>query len=201
MALVLILKEDILIRINNIALGEISAHRHWLVRGLHQALDLLLVLMIEAQQIILKAILFIIEEEVIQLRIASPSRIKSCFHLCNLFLKLFKELQIPSTLNHELVDLLIKWWQHAVADFSHYAIEGHNLIQQLHWRELRQVCQRAFNIRIDIGSSKYLQLLWFEQIWTSHKLLVEHVEIKTSGFDKLGIRIARAPFWRHRWHI
>ena len=157
--------------------------------------------MIETQQIILKAILFIIEEEVIQLRIAAPSRIKSCFHLCNLFLKLFKELQIPSTLNHELVDLLIKWWQHAVADFSHYAVEGHNLIQQLHWWELRQVCQRAFNIRVDIRSGKYLQLLWFEQIWTSHKLLVEHVEIKTSGFDKFGIRIACAPFWRHRWHI
>lgn len=154
MALVFILKQDILIRINNISLREIGAHRHWLVRGLYQALDLLLVLMIETQQIILKAILFIIEEEVIQLRIASPSWIKSCFHLGDLLLELLKELQIPSTLNHELVDLQIEWCQHAAADFSHYTVEGHNLVQQLHWRELGQVRQRTFNIWIDIRSRK-----------------------------------------------
>ena len=27
-----------------------------------------------------------------------------------------------------------------------YAIEWHNLIQQLQWRELWQVCQRSFNV-------------------------------------------------------
>ena len=72
MTLVFVLEENILIRIYNLRLGLLLRHGHRLLSGLNEPFDLLFVLMIQAEQVVLEAILFIVEEEIVKARIAAP---------------------------------------------------------------------------------------------------------------------------------
>ena len=52
-----------------------------------------------------------------------------------------------------------------------------------------------------MGSDEQLQLIGFIEIWTSHQLFEEHVEIETSLLDKFLAMVTNLPFPGYRWYV
>ena len=76
-------------------------------------------------------ILLISIEELIELSIAPPPRVKICLHDQDLLLKSLHEAKIPLTLETEVVNIDIDVLHQRVVDITRHAVERRYLLKQL----------------------------------------------------------------------